>query len=116
MEQKQASRSRKGKETVINGGKQLTIETISDFTRLIRDALAENTTVVVEFEPDLEVDITALQVFCSACKTASAQGKKFIHRGPPPQALIDLSIAAGIQDRKHCMNGDAPCFHMFGGK
>lgn len=115
MEQKKTNDSRKGTEIVINSGRQLTIDTIGDFIMKVREAMAGNETVIVEFDPDLEVDITALQLFCSACKTATAAGKKFIHQGPTPQTLIDLSAAVGIHNKRACQNGDTSCFHLFGG-
>ncbi len=116
METRKSSKSKQENEIVINTGHQLTIETISDFARLLSDGLAKNSTVVVEFEPDLEVDITAIQVLCSTCKAAISQEKKFTHRGPLPQSLLDLLVAAGAQHRKHCTNDSTLCFHNLGGE
>ncbi len=102
-------------EMVIGSGERLTIETIAEFVQLLRKGMAEATTVVIEFEPGVEMDLTALQVFCSACKTAKAEGKNFIHRGPPPQALLDLAAAAGSERHEHCTNNNTSCFRQFGG-
>jgi len=103
------------KECVINSGDRLTIETIADFIARIRTVMTEATTVVVEFQADVEIDITALQVFCSACKMATAEGKRFIHRGQAPQALLALSAAAGAERHEHCINKNIACFRQFGG-
>jgi len=109
--------SEPGSEIVINSGDRLTIETINAFAQLIRQGLAaEATTVVVEFEPAMEMDITALQVLCSACHTAAARGKRFIHRGQPPKALLDLSAAAGAERREPCSTNNTFCFRQFGGE
>lgn len=102
-------------EIVINSGDRLTIETTNAFAQLIRKGLAEATTVVVTFEPDVEMDITALQVFCSACHTATAAGKNFIHRGLPPKSLLNLSAAAGAERWEQCNNNNTCCFRRFGG-
>jgi len=100
---------------VLSSGARLTIESIADFTRLVRDALDGAKSVAVAFESDLEVDITALQVLCSACKTAAAEGKSFSCSGPQPQALVDLIVAAGAEHHGACRsNNNNPCI-WFGG-
>ncbi len=102
-------------ERVINSGDRLTIETIADFVQQIRSGLAEAATVVVEFRDNVEMDITALQVFCSACQTASAAGKKFLYRGPLPQTLLHLAAVAGSERHDHCKIDNPSCFRKFGG-
>lgn len=103
-------------EVVIASGDCLTVETTTDFSQLILRGLAEENIVAIEFEPSLTIDITALQMFCSACSKATAEGKKFIHRGPPPQALLDLAAAAGSERHEHCINNNTSCFRQFGGE
>ncbi|MCJ7603209.1 MAG: STAS domain-containing protein [Desulfobulbaceae bacterium] len=83
-------------EIVISSGKRLTIETIADFTQRIRQGLSGSGSVVVAFDADVEVDITVLQVLCSACKTARAEGKTFSSRNGQPKALADLIAACGV--------------------
>ena len=102
-------------ELVINSGDRLTIETIADFVQQIRSGFAEAATVVLEFRENVEMDITALQVFCSACQTASAAGKKFIYREPLPTTLTRLATAAGSERHDHCKNDNPACFRKFGG-
>ena len=102
-------------ELIISSGEKLTIETTAEFVELIRKGLAEASTIVIEFSPDLDLDITGLQVFCSACKAATALGKKFIHRGPLPKALRDLAAAVGSERHEHCANNNMSCFRKFGG-
>lgn len=101
-------------ERVIASGDRLTIETIALFAQQIRDGLAEANTVVIEFAGEVEFDITALQLFCSACRTAAAMEKQFIHRGPLPQSLQSLAAAAGSEPFEHCTNNTS-CFRQFGG-
>jgi anti-anti-sigma regulatory factor len=102
-------------ERVIKSGDRLTIETIGDFAQQLRSGLAEANTVIIEFNETMEMDITALQIFCSACKTASAAGKNFLHRGPLPAAMLKLAAAAGSERHDHCAIDNNSCFRKFGG-
>ncbi len=102
-------------ERIINSGARLTIETIADFAQQLRSALAEANTVVIEFSEDVEMDITALQVFCSTCQTAQAAGKKFMYRGPLPPTLLQLAAAAGSERHDFCAVDNTSCFRKFGG-
>jgi anti-anti-sigma regulatory factor len=102
-------------ERIINSGARLTIETIADFAQQLRSALAETTTVVIEFSENVEMDITALQVFCSTCQTARAAGKNFMYRGPLPPTLLQLAAAAGSERHDYCAVDNPSCFRKFGG-
>jgi hypothetical protein len=115
MEQSTQDNAERGGEIIINSGDRLTIETNGEFAQRIMQGLAEAGTVIIEFEPDVELDITALQVFCSACTKATAEGKRFIHRGPVPRALLDLVESAGSERHEHCVNNNILCFRQFGG-
>jgi len=104
-------------ERVISTTSRLTIETVAECSQRIRQGLDEASTVVIAFEPEMEIDITALQLFCSACATAAAEGKQCLYRGQPPQALLDLLTAAGADRREHCSrNTNNSCFRLFGGQ
>ena len=102
-------------ERIINSGDRLTIETISDFAQQIRSGFAEAAAVVIEFHENVDLDITALQVFCSACQTASASGKKLTYRGPLPATLLHLATAAGSERNDSCKIDNPSCFRKFGG-
>jgi ABC-type transporter Mla MlaB component len=101
-----------GKEAAltINVGNRLTIETIADCAQQIRTGLNQADVVLVAFEPDVEIDVTALQVFCSACKTAAAQGKRFACSGPLPEALRNLIAATGSERHEQCSVNSSVCF------
>lgn len=104
-------------ERVISTTSRLTIETVADCAQRIRQGLTEADTVVIAFEPEMEVDITALQLLCSACATAAAEGKQCLYRGQPPRALLDLLTAAGADRREPCnKNTNISCFRLFGGQ
>jgi hypothetical protein len=115
MEQVTMKSAQQNNEWVISSGERLTIETITDYVQLIRAGLTEADTVILEFDPKVEMDITALQVLCSACKTAVASGKRCIHRGPTPKALIELAAATGAERHNPCANHNDSCFRQLGG-
>jgi anti-anti-sigma regulatory factor len=100
---------------VIPSGDRLTVETIADFAERIRSGMAEANTVIIEFAENVELDITALQVFCSACRTASAAGKQFLYRGPLPETLLHLAATAGSERHDYCKTNNPSCFRQFGG-
>ncbi len=103
-------------ERVINSGERLTVETIADFAKAVQTGLTETSTVVINFNPQVEVDITALQVFCSSCHTAVSLGKKIIYRGTLPDSIQRLSVAAGAERQDFCKNNNTSCFRIAGGK
>lgn len=95
---------------LINSGARLTIDNIAEFAKLLKAGLDEASEVVVSFDPGLEADMTAMQVLCSAHRTAATTGKVFARRGEMPKALRDLVVAAGSERHRPCTynNGD-PC-------
>jgi len=105
----------KGSILVLDSGPQLTIETIGDFAAKVRAALAEADTVAVAFPAAVELDITALQLFCSACKTAGAAGKSFTYHGTLPEALYRLAAESGAARNDKCAIDSSACFRKIGG-
>ena len=99
---------------VINSGKRLTIENAADFTQRLRQGLAGSRNVAVEFEADVEMDITALQILCSACKTAAAAGSSFSCHGERPKALIELLDGCGARFRGVCKHNNGNICTWFG--
>lgn len=108
---------RENGEIVIISGDRLTIENAVDFARLVREALDAAKNVAVEFEAAVEMDITGVQILCSACKSAAAGGKTFSYHGPQPQALADIIIASGAERHAACKhNNDSTCIWFGGAK
>jgi len=102
-------------EIVISSGKRLTIDTAADFTQRIQKGLSAAGSVAVAFDADVEVDITALQVLCSACKTAAAEeGKTFSYRGELPKTLVDLITACGAGFHGLCKHNNSSICIWFG--
>jgi len=108
---------RENGEFIITSGDSLTIENAAEFSRILREALEGVNVVAVEFEPDVAIDITALQILCSACKSAAGSGKKFTYHGPQPQGMADIISSSGADRHSECKhNNDAACIWFGGAK
>jgi len=106
---------RENGDIVITSGDSLTIENVAEFSRIAIEALDAAHTVVVEFEPDVAIDMTGIQLICSACRSASAAGKVFTYRGSHPHSLTDIITGSGAERNAACKyNNDSSCF-WFGG-
>lgn len=102
-------------EIIITSGARLTIENAADFSRIVREALEASKKVAIEFEPTVEIDITGVQILCSACKSAAAAGSSFSYHGPQPSALANVIISSGAERHAVCKhNNDSTCI-WFGG-
>lgn len=109
------SSCRENGEIVITSGDRLTIENAAEFARMTSEALASSKNVLVEFEPAVEIDITGLQILCSACKTAAASGSVFSFQGSRPEALAGIISTSGAERNAVCKhNNDSTCI-WFGG-
>ena len=106
---------RENGETIITSGARLTIENAADFSRIVRDALEASRVVAIEFEPAVEIDITGVQILCSACKSAANSGKTFSYHGAQPQALTDIIITSGAERHAVCKHNNGSSCIWFGG-
>lgn len=106
---------RENGEIIVTSGNRLTIENAAEFSRIVLDALEASKNIAIEFEPAVEIDITAVQILCSACKSAALRGKTFSYHGPQPQALADIIVSSGAERHSACKhNNDSTCI-WFGG-
>lgn len=111
-----SSKGREDGSITVSSGERLTIENAADFATCIREALAASPRVAVEFAATVEVDLAALQILCSACKTAAAEGKSLTHQGPATEFWRQLIVSAGAERLGSCRhNNNNPCI-WFGGK
>lgn len=106
---------RDGGEVIVTSGNRLAIDTASDFSRIIREALESSHLVAIEFEPEVELDITCVQILCSACKSAANSGKVFTYHGLKPQALSDIIASCGAERRSVCKHNNESTCIWFGG-
>ncbi len=109
------SSCREDGDIIISSGDRLTIENAADFARIVHEALGSSKNVAIEFESTVEIDITGIQIICSACKSAALKGSSFSYLGMRPQALADLIITSGAERHALCKhNNNATCI-WFGG-
>ena len=108
---------RENGEIIITGGDRLTIENAAEFLRILKEALEASPNVSIEFEPAVKIDITGVQILCSACKSAANSGKTFSYHGPQPLALTDLIATCGAERHVVCKhNNDSTCIWFGGSK
>lgn len=106
---------RENGEIIVTSGDRLTIENAAEFSRIIREALEGSNNVALEFEPSVEMDLTGLQILCSACKSAAASGKTFSYNGPQPQALAAIIAGSGAERNAVCKHNNNSTCLWFGG-
>lgn len=101
---------------IITSGDRLTIDTAADFSRVVLEALDASHSTAIEFEPEVAIDLTGVQIICSACRSAAEAGKTFLFHGPQPHALADIISACGGERHAHCKhNNDSNCIWFGGG-
>lgn len=106
---------RENGEIIVTSGDRLTIENAAEFARIVREALEASKSVAIEFESAVEIDITGVQVICSACKSAALGDKTFSYHGLQPQALSGIITSSGAERHAVCKhNNDSTCI-WFGG-
>lgn len=106
---------RENGEIIVTSGGRLTIENAAEFSRILREALEASKKVAIEFEPDVEIDITGIQILCSACKSAAQADSILSYHGPQPQALADVIASSGAERNAICkFNNNSNC-SWFGG-
>ena len=110
-----SSQSHEDGSITINSGDRLTIENAADFISCISTALAASQHVALEFNLVVDVDITALQILCSACKTATEEGKTFTHLGSLSAPWRQMVISTGAGRHVSCKHNDSNPCNWFGG-
>jgi anti-anti-sigma regulatory factor len=99
----------------LTAGGCVTIENSGDLRLAFMDALERSTQVALDIRRLEEVDITAAQVICSACKTAAASGRYLVTEGELPECIINLGKGIGATMGLLCkQNRNEPC-NWFGG-
>jgi anti-anti-sigma regulatory factor len=106
---------RENGEIIVTSGNRLTIENAADFSRILREALEASKSVAIEFEPAVEIDITGVQILCSACKSAAESGITFSYYGLHPQALAEIIISTGAERSGVCKHNNNSTCVWFGG-
>ena len=100
---------------VLDHGIPLTIEHAAAFQTFLNDRLQSGATIHLSLMPDQEVDLTGLQLLCSACRSASDLGGQLVLQGALPASLAQLVEAAGITRHTVCKNNGGRACSWFGG-
>ena len=100
-------------EIVISSGDRLTTETITEFIHQVHQAMQAADSIIIEFQQDVEMDITALQLLCTLYKTAADAGRHLSHRGPVPKMILELTTDTGFERCEHCINHKHSCLRQF---
>lgn len=106
---------RENGEIIITSGSRLTIENAAEFTRITREALEASRNVAIEFEPDVDIDITGVQILCSACKSSAESDVTFSYHGLQPQALAEIIAMSGAERHAVCKHNNNSSCIWFGG-
>ena len=101
--------------TTVTSGVKLTIENVAGFLQIVRESLKTSDSVAITFEPSLEIDITGVQILCSACKSAALGGKVLSYYGPQPQGLADIIKSSGAARYTACRHNNDSLCAWFGG-
>jgi len=75
---------------------ELTIAHADAIRSALSDTLDKADSVVLDVEQVTEMDLSALQLFCSAHRTAVANGKQIRFGCQPPEALDQTMSSAGF--------------------
>jgi anti-anti-sigma regulatory factor len=95
----------------------LTVENASEIRKKLIGALVGQDEIVVCIEADASVDVTFLQILCSAHRTASKLGKSFTLRYPAPGNFLAAIGNAGFSRKSGCARErDTTCLWAGGGK
>jgi len=92
---------------VIHIGGELTISYAGQLREIFLQALSESKMIKLNLEQVTEVDLSCLQLLCSAHRTAVSIGKNFIRSGECPESLKSAAERAGFLRNKGCVEG---CF------
>jgi ABC-type transporter Mla MlaB component len=99
--------------TVISLGGDLTLSYVEEMRKIFMKALVNADLVSLQFENVGEVDLSCLQLFCSAHRSAVRLKKRIVLAGDAPQALKDAAEAAGYARQKGCrLDCDNTCLWM----
>jgi ABC-type transporter Mla MlaB component len=93
------------------------IEDAPELHQLLADTLTDADRVVLNIQQMGSLDITTMQVICSACKTAAMRSKLLQVAGTLPECLNTLSTSVGAKRASMCnQNNNQACIWFSGEK
>lgn len=98
-----------GQLTITIGGR-LAIDTAATLKDFLLEQLPAATCIRLDTCSLEEIDLTGMQLLCSACWTAQSENKTFQFSGTPAPCLTTAINNLGFQDHKICKhNADISC-------
>lgn len=95
----------------------LTVTNASAILQRIRDALVKTDNLIVTVGEDVEVDVSFLQLLCSAHRTALIQNKRFNVNTKKEGTFASIAAAAGFIRSEGCSGDhDSSCLWAGGGE
>ena len=103
-----------GSTTIVLKG-TISIESSAELLRVITEALDETPQVNLNLKDLEHIDLTALQVICSGCKTANSMGRGYDCESTVPRAVSEIGKKLGAPQGLPCgQNSNKPCI-WYGG-
>jgi len=102
--------------TTITLAGDLTIESCGTLKQILSEAMDETPQIILNLKNLESIDLTCLQLICSACKTANAMGRGFECEGNTlPEAVSCFGKSLGAPQGLPCGdNSNKPCI-WYGG-
>jgi anti-anti-sigma regulatory factor len=88
-------------------GETLTIETCTEFKQALSNALDTARQVVLDAHQLQQVDITSLQLICSACRAASSKGRFLAFENDIPSCIESLRTSIGANRSCPCLRAES---------
>ena len=91
----------------------LTISRAVEILSLLNDSLESNDNVRIVLREVSNIDLSCLQLLCSAHRTAAAAGKELTLKTPLPDIFLQLIRQTGFNRQKGCVlspNTNCLCF------
>ena len=103
--------SKKGSRLTMTG--RLTIEHSREVSKALRKALKDTRKLELEIEKIEDIDLSCIQLLCSAFKTATASKKRISIKGTAPKCFQEAVLEAGFYRQEGCSFGnDDDCFWL----
>jgi anti-anti-sigma factor len=108
-----ATLTQSGKTVVVALDGDVTLQQAEEFRRVLIRALTDADEVSLDMEKVENVDLSCLQLLCSAHRSAVRVTKKLAFSGSPPRALINAVETAGFSRVTGCrLDCDKSCLWM----
>ena len=96
-----------GKRHCVSLSGELTVRTADRLKQVLVEAIRSSEEVEFEFHEVSGADLSLLQMFCAAAKTACTEGKNLVIQGTVPDMIVNLLARAGYDN--HSSYSDHEC-------